>query len=208
MVSVLFTSFSVKETNHTQTRCSELKKNDMIIVKHRFLDHQVNPETETLIIGTFNPETTNNDAEFFYSRSRNYLWRLLPTAFGESDLKAKSKQEKVGFIQKYKIDFTDLIEEIQVEEGQEANYYDGFIDNKVTQWKNVIELIDRLPNLKRVCFTRKSFSDIQNMKMNLDSIQQHCDNKKITFKTLTTPARFYREDKQTEWTKFLLDGNS
>ena len=132
----------------------------------------------------------------------------MPTAFGESDLKAKSKQEKVGFIQKYKIDFTDLIEEIQVEEGQEANYYDGFIDNKVTQWKNVIELIDRLPNLKRVCFTRKSFSDIQNMKMNLDSIQQHCDNKKITFKTLTTPARFYREDKQTEWTKFLLDGNS
>jgi len=40
----------------------------MITVQHRFLDHQINSETETLIIGTFNPETTNNDAEFFYGR--------------------------------------------------------------------------------------------------------------------------------------------
>lgn len=81
----------------------------MITVQHRFLDHQINPETETLIIGTFNPETVDNKAEFFYGRSRNYLWRLLPTAFGETDLKNASKQEKLEFIQKYKIDLTDLL---------------------------------------------------------------------------------------------------
>lgn len=179
----------------------------MTTVRHRFLDHQINQGTETLIIGTFNPETANNDAEFFYGRSRNYLWRLLPTAFGENDLKGASKQEKLEFIRKHKIDLIDLIKEIEVDAGQEANFYDGYIDSKVTGWRNIIALINSLPNLKRVCFTRKTFSDIPNMKKQLDAIRQHCENKKISFKELTTPARFYREDKQTEWTNFLLNGS-
>lgn len=177
----------------------------MIEIQHRFLGHQINPKTETLIIGTFNPEIPDNDAEFFYGRSRNYLWRLLPTAFGKKDLKGASKIEKFKFIKDHKIDLTDLIEEIQVEEGQEDNYYDGYIDNKVTRWKNINKLIESLPNLKRVCFTRKTFNDIPNMKKQLSIIQEQCENKGITFKALTTPARFYREDKQTEWTSFLLD---
>lgn len=31
-------------------------------IKHRFLDHQIHPETAILIIGTFNPETSDNNA--------------------------------------------------------------------------------------------------------------------------------------------------
>jgi hypothetical protein len=107
----------------------------------------------------------------------------------------------------HKIDLTDLIEEIHVDKGQQANYYDGYIDNKVTRWKNIIALIDTLPNLKRVCFTRKTFSDIPHMRKQLSEIQKHCENKGIAFRALTTPARFYREDKQSEWTIFLLDDN-
>lgn len=178
----------------------------MKTVQHRFLNHQVNPETETLIIGTFNPETADNKAEFFYGRSRNYLWRLLPAAYGKADLKGSNKQEKLDFIKEHKIDLIDLIEEILVEEGQETNYYDGYIDNKVIRWKNIITLIDNLPNLKRVCFTRKTFSDIPHMKKQLSEVQNYCNNKGIAFKSLTTPARFYREDKQAEWTNFLLNG--
>ena len=132
----------------------------------------------------------DNEAEFFYGRSRNYLWRFLPTAFGKADLKGTSKQEKLDFIKKHKIDLTDLIEEIKVEEGQQANYYDSFIDNKVTRWKNIIALIDTLPNLKGVCFTRRTFTDIPQMKKQLLKIQKHCDNKGIAFQSLTTPARF------------------
>ncbi len=44
----------------------------MSTIKHRFLDHQINPETEILILGTFNPETEKNEADFFYGRNRNY----------------------------------------------------------------------------------------------------------------------------------------
>jgi len=180
-------------------------QNDMIKIPHRFLDHQIDPETETLIIGTFNPETANNEAEFFYGRSRNYLWRLLPLAFGEKNLKEHTKQEKLEFIKKHHIDFIDLIEEIEVENGNENNYSDIYIDGKVTRWKNIIDVINSLPNLKKVCFTRKTFSSIPNIKLHIENIRQHCEKKEILFKTLISPARFYRDNKQTEWTNFLLN---
>jgi G:T/U-mismatch repair DNA glycosylase len=180
----------------------------MTKIQHRFLDHQIDPETEILIMGTFNPEIADNEAEFFYGRSRNYLWKLLPVAFGEIDLKGHTKQEKMEFIKKHHIDFIDLIEEIEVENGNEnlyENIYkDIYIDGKVTRWKNIIDVIDSLPNLKKVCFTRKTFSGIPNIKSHIENIRQHCEKKKILFKTLISPARFYNDNKQTEWTNFLL----
>lgn len=179
----------------------------MKTIKHRFLETVINQNTETLIIGTFNPETEENLAEFFYGRSRNYLWRLLPIAYHEKDLKNASKQEKLDFISRRNIGFIDLISEIKVDEGQESNYYDSYIDSKVTQWRNVIAEMEKLKNIKRVCFTRKTFSDIPNMKRQIVAIQEYCDNRGIRFQALTTPARYYREDKQAEWTDFLLNGS-
>ena len=175
----------------------------MSIIKHRFLDHEINPETEILILGTFNPDTEKNEADFFYGRSRNYLWKLLPTAFQKPDLKKASKQEKLSFIEQVKIDFIDLIAEIEVESGQEANYNDDFIDNKVIKWQNIKTEIEKLKNLKKICFTRKTFNDIPNMEKKIEIIQEYCFKNGIYFKALTTPARFYNEKKQIEWTKFL-----
>lgn len=175
----------------------------MKTILHKFSHHQINPNTETLIIGTFNPKTQENEAEFFYGRARNYLWTLLPTAFDISDLKNAAFADKLSFIEKYKIDFIDLIEEIEIEEGQETNYSDSYIDSRVIKWKDIIKVIDSLPNLNKICFTRKTFSGIPKMKNRLDLIQAHCKNNGIYFETLVTPARFNREDKQIIWTKFL-----
>ncbi len=71
----------------------------------------------------FNPATPNNEATFFYGRQRNHLWRLLPTAFDHDNLKGASTNQKLTFMDKYRIDFADLIAEIEVDERQEANYY-------------------------------------------------------------------------------------
>lgn len=176
----------------------------MRTIKHRFTDHQINSNTETLIVGTFNPDTKDNQAEFFYGRERNFLWKLMPIAYKESDLKQANLQEKLSFISRQRIDFIDLISEIEVEEGQEANYYDGYIDNKVTKWRDVVTEIEKLRFLKRVCFTRKTFSDIPNMKKQIEAILEHCEKERIYFKALTTPARFYSTEKQIEWTNFLF----
>lgn len=176
-------------------------------ITHRFSDHKINLETETLIVGTFNPETDGNGAEFFYGRSRNFLWRLLPTAFQEKGLKQADKLEKLAFIKRRKIDFIDLILQIEVENGQETNYFDSYLDSRKIEWREIITEIKKLKSLKRVCFTRKTFSGIPNMQNRIEAIQVYCEKNNILFKALTTPARYYSEDKQAEWTNFLQNDN-
>jgi G:T/U-mismatch repair DNA glycosylase len=177
----------------------------MTKIRHRFIDHKINPKTEILVIGTFNPDTEENIADFFYGRQRNFLWTLIPTAFNETSLKGKTRDEKLKFIEKYRIDFIDLISEVEVE--KVANYDDGYLDSKVTEWRDVISEIGKLANLKRVCLTRKSFGDIPNMKAKIEEIKSHCEKNKIPFQLLMTPARFYGQAKQTEWTNFFNNDN-
>jgi len=175
----------------------------MITIQHKFLSHKVSNEAETLIIGTFNPDVKNNEADFYYGRSRNFLWQLLPIAYGENSLKGVSLKDKFNFIKTHKIDFIDLIAEIRVDEGQENNYDDPYIDNKVTVWTDIIAIINSLPNLKRVCFTRRTLNGIPNMAVKINNIQAQCLSKKIKFECLLTPSRFYSEAKQMEWSKFF-----
>ncbi len=171
-------------------------------VQHRFINHKTNIFAETLIVGTFNPDTEKNEADFFYGRSRNYLWRILATAFDEEDLKGKEKSIKLDFIKRQKIEFVDVISEVIVDEV--SNYYDGYLDNKVSNWRDVISEIKKLKYIKRVCFTRISFSDIPQIHKKVEEIRLFCLENKIHFQYLTTPARFYNTDKQQEWNNFFL----
>jgi G:T/U-mismatch repair DNA glycosylase len=175
----------------------------MAIVQHKFKKHSINPNTETLIIGSFNPKAEENSADFFYGRSRNFLWRLLPAAFSVETLKGSKKKDKLAFITSHKVDFIDLIKSVKVEEGEEANYLDTYIDFRVEEWTDVLSEIKALKNLKRVCFTRKTFDRIPNMANKIQEIQKYCEASKIKFKSMATPARIYNEEKQTEWTEFV-----
>jgi G:T/U-mismatch repair DNA glycosylase len=180
----------------------------MTAIRHRFLEHKINPETETLVIGTFNPDTTDNKADFFYGRGRNYLWRFLSSAFGSDDLKIKSKNEKLDFIHKYKIDFIDLISEAQLDSN--AKYDDIYLDSRVIKWREIIVELENLKNIKRVCFTRKSFDKIPEIKYRIETIQKYCEKNNIPFKYLTTPARppkYYGTENQKDWTNFFNNGN-
>jgi G:T/U-mismatch repair DNA glycosylase len=173
----------------------------MHVVRHRFEQHAINPYTELLIIGTFNPETTENTADFFYGRPRNFLWTLVPVAFGDDSLKNTGKKDKLTYLRHRKFDFIDLIAEVHVE--QPGNYADSYIDKNITAWNDIISAAERLQYLNKICFTRKTFSGIPNMKKRIETIKEFCKQKSITFQCLPTPARFYRADKQEEWTKFL-----
>jgi G:T/U-mismatch repair DNA glycosylase len=175
----------------------------MPLLKHKMHAYALSSSTEILIVGTFNPDVPSNPADFFYGRSRNFLWRLLPTSFGENDLKGKSKEEKMQFMENRKIGFIDLISEVNVEAGQETNYKDDYIDSKVTAWRDVISEISKLENLKMVCFTRKTLSGIPNIKTKILSVEKYCGERNIPFRYLETPARIYSKSKQNVWTKFL-----
>lgn len=173
-------------------------------IAHKLLNHQIDPSAETLIIGTFNPNIEKNDADFFYGRSKNYLWTLLPIALGASSLKGKTKLEKIEFIQKYKIDFIDLISEIVIQDDEKLDYTDTLLDGKVSKWANVIEAISKLKHLKRIGFTRRTFTGVPNIREQIKKIKNHAEEQGITFKFFTTPARFYNQQKQEEWDQFFM----
>lgn len=171
----------------------------MKTVYHKFRNHSIQLDTKILVIGTFNPDVLGNKAEFFYGRSRNYLWTLLPMCFGIDDLKGKSTEEKLAFIHKMKIDFVDLIDSVQIEAGQEENYDDQYIDSRVTDWNNVIELIKKHPSIQEVVFTRRTFAGIHQIKTRILEIETFCQKNGIKFTFLVTPARFYSPAKLNEW---------
>jgi len=172
-------------------------------INHKFSGHKIQNDTEILIIGTFNPDVKGNTAEFFYDRSRNYLWKILPLCFGYEDLKKRTVEEKSHFINEVKIDFVDLIESVLAESGQEDNVDDKYIDSRISSCNDIISLIDNHKTIRKVAFTRMSFGGIPNIKKRISEIQAFCESHGIQFQCLVTPARFYSEAKLLEWKKFL-----
>jgi len=174
-------------------------------VGHKFLDHKIDPQTIILIVGTFNPSTPENNADFFYSSPRNQLWSLLPQAFGLPDLQGKDRvTEKKQFMKDYHIDFIDIISAVDVEKGQECNRKDAYIDSRICEWRDVIQEMKQLKFLRRACFTRKGLKDIPRMKAKIDEIREYCRKSGTIFEGIVTPSQAFRSrNKQSEWTQFF-----
>lgn len=170
----------------------------MPTILHKFRDHQVATDTEILILGTFSGDTEEG-TDFFYGRSRNFLWHLLPQCWGGEPLKEASLEEKQRFMAERKVDFADLIHAIDVPEGEEKNVDDAFIDSQATEWKNIIVTMESLSNLKAVYFTRKTFNGIPNAKRHLNTVIDYCRQKDIRICKLETPAKFYSPEKLQQW---------
>ncbi|MDR1419772.1 MAG: hypothetical protein LBI86_05320 [Treponema sp.] len=173
----------------------------MARIGHMLADHVINPETETVILGTFNPRTPENEADFFYGRRRNHLWKLLPLAFGCPSLKGKSREEKMSFLREHRVDFIDLVSEVDVD--NPADYDDRYIDGRVVTWNDVIGKIGKLPRLGKVCLSRKTFGGIPNMKRRIDAVRKYCGERGVLFSLLTSPARIYSAEKQAQWSAFF-----
>lgn len=129
-------------------------------IKHKFLPRQLNPETEILIVGTFNPGINDNRANFFYSRGHTSFWELMSAIFGEKCLRYSEKQEKEDFIKRHKIDFADLIEEIDIATQDLSSYKDITLDENwnVVKCKNLPQEISHLNKLKKFVLHEKHFS--------------------------------------------------
>ncbi|MEJ2905155.1 hypothetical protein WAE58_22105 [Pedobacter panaciterrae] len=69
-------------------------------------------EAKTLIVGTFNPEQSwhpKNTAKYYYGRSRNYLWKILPLFANEGSISHQDVPTQLAFLQRNKIALTDLL---------------------------------------------------------------------------------------------------
>ncbi|EOR94292.1 hypothetical protein ADIARSV_2533 [Arcticibacter svalbardensis MN12-7] len=179
----------------------------MPIIFNKFKEHKTSPLAEILILGTFNPDTIDGP-DFYYGRSRNFLWHLLPECWGVEDLKEAELKYKKAFMQQYKVDFADVIDALEIPEGEEENVDDAFIDSHVQQWNNIIGIIDTMPQLKAVYFTRKTFNGIPNMRAQMKLVSTHCLQKGIRFCKLDTPARYHSPEKQKQWVDTIILQNT
>jgi len=171
---------------------------------HKFRNHELSKDTKILIIGTFHPDI-DNGADFFYSRSRNYLWTILPACYKQPNLKGADLTLKLEFMRNFKIDFIDIIESLaNLPVGQENNYADDFIDSYIHKWKDVETIINSLNDLKWVYFTRKTFKNIPNIEKRISEIRSHCQKIGIRFCFLDTPSRFVNQNKILNWTNLIV----
>lgn len=168
------------------------------ILTNKFSNHIINPETEILLVGTFTHDHPHS-GDFFFGRPRNFLWHLLPICFKEPSLKDASLLQKQAFMQEFKIDFVDVIETLEVEDGEEEIMEDDFIDTTAHSFTDLISVVQNLPNLKAVYFTRKTFNGIPNIKTQVSILAKHCLQNNIRMCKLDTPARHFSVEKQQQW---------
>lgn len=174
-------------------------------LKHKFLDDSPLTCKKILIIGTFNPDVLCNKAEFFYGRAQNHFWKLLPAVFEEASVKGDVEAQK-AFLQRHDIELSDLILSVNMDEKDICNYGDDKLKD-VVQWntQNIIEALKK-GQTKEVYFTRKSFDkSVENIKTEIYTIKEFCDQNGVKFRFLPTPARFFNEKKIKEWKKCFSD---
>ena len=104
----------------------------------------------------------------------------------------------------YYVDFSDIIRSIEVPEGEELISDDAFIDNHISEWSDIQALIDKLPNLKAVYFTKKTFNGVPLMRERVKGIADYCLAGNIRFCKLETPAKFYSPEKLKQWTDTIV----
>lgn len=170
---------------------------------HRFLK-ELNPDWEInyLFVGTFNPEWNYNnahEADYFYGRSRNNFWCILPRVFGEESLKEQSKEEKIKFLKRNKIGITDLISCInnanEKNDGDIKKITEHFSDHILNKYdlefnvQNIIKTIENNP-IKGVFLTRSTLNGIGNIAREWQKIVDYCMDKKIHCERLMTPAPY------------------
>ena len=172
---------------------------------HKFRDHVVSPETRILLLGTFHPDIRGR-ADFFYSLPGNSLWRILAACFDEPDLTNMPLELKKQFMKRHGVDFADIIASLKPDWTEnDTSYGDELIDFHIGLWKNVEEIIDGLPLLEGVYFTRKTFGSIPAIETRVMKIRNHCVQKGLRFCLLDTPARFSTPEKVACWKHTILD---
>jgi hypothetical protein len=76
---------------------------------------------------------------------------------------------------------------------------EDFVDISAKTFYDLTALVDQLPKLKAIYFTRKTFNGMPNIKAEIMKLAQHCQSKQIRLCKLDTPARHFSDEKQQQW---------
>jgi hypothetical protein len=175
---------------------------------HRFIaDLYPNYKLKYLFVGTFNPEWDNvngNNANWFYGRTRNSFWNIMPQTFGYINLNNQQNRINPTPWKEYcfnnGIGITDMIETIiDANEDEHQNQILGFEDQFLEQFNQIV--LTNIPkiienNINSLCgvyLTRYCHTLNQNgiFYQRWSEIKNICDQNKIHNSCLVTPSNGY-----------------
>ena len=150
----------------------------MKTIEHKFINELIKLEksnifagrtiigqNKLLVVGTFNP-TENmvckpNDAEWFYGRKANNLWRYIPEGMIDKSLKEHKKEDWIKFCKNNKIVIIDLVK--SASSNQKLNSFsDKEVEFLISKKESNTSYFDskeafRNCNFDFVVFTRKNW---------------------------------------------------
>lgn len=144
-----------------------------------FCNEPIDRISKVLIIGTFNPSddscTKENDAHWFYGRSKSKFWRYFPMALTgnslhPSDTHAGHTETWMDYCVKNKIVIIDLIKSIDVDDVL-PNFGDRYVDCKINNLLSNVAYFNVRVAFRNITFEKVlyslTWSDKQIIKMRI-----------------------------------------
>lgn len=162
-------------------------------------------KVNTLIIGTFNPETIwhpQNAAQYFYGRTKNYLWKILPQFVGADAIPHADVAAQMEFLKQHNIGLTDLlirINDAEIENPDHVTKIRTVLDDQIEQF-NVFEwntsfIMDYITNndIQAIYFTKLGNPNQininpQTFEAQIREIENRCSDLEIPSYRLHTPS--------------------
>ena len=87
----------------------------------------------TLILGSFNPNNTGNNTDFYYGRCSNYFWKIIAEIEQKNEqYYCNNIQRKVDAMEKFSFCFLDLIESIEISSTKsDLKLIEDFVQSKI-----------------------------------------------------------------------------
>ena len=163
---------------------------------HAILD-QLPYNPKVLIIGTFNPASENNVADFFYGR--NYFWRVFENLVNGNALLNGRRDDHdmiptlpriIEICKQMKLSFADLIlgnDNLQIDDFEDATLNDFGLDGQLEDnVNNIVKYINLKETIQHVYFTTKcpQLAWIWNLWTQV----QNGVNRDVNFGSIVTPS--------------------
>lgn len=156
-----------------------------------------------LIIGTFNPSNdfhSKNSANFFYQRSKNYFWDVLPKFYNDS-IKKDDINSQINFLKKNKIGITDIlisINDANVNDKSHVELISTVLDKDIEKFnsftwntENILAELDK-GRIKYVYFTKLGNNNARVSENSFENqfriVEKYCSENKIYSYRLHTPS--------------------
>lgn len=108
-----------------------------MIIEHACVnwENYIPKNVKTLILGSFNPNNVGNNANYYYGRSSNYLWKTIGEILFANQMyyfngNQLNNQLAYQTMEKYQFCFYDLIENLTIT-GNNAQHEVNFVNSKI-----------------------------------------------------------------------------